>query len=162
MSRPTNIPGLLWKLVRLYPAATLAVGLGGVVFLAMLMPSRGLVPEACPLEQSWYDGDIHFNATLVFKADETGHYSTGGFASDAPQTHYHFRWTREKESVVVETKGAQTSMHYEIGRWEETNTCWLQFREYGEKPPPRQWGYRLFTDNKGWGRSNNLGAVVKP
>lgn len=143
--------GLLWELARCYPARTLAVGLGSGALVAMLTYDQGEreASEECPFEQTWYDGDVHFNATLVFSADGAGTFATGGAASDAPQTRYDFGWTRDGQSVTVVVDGTRTTLTFEVGRW-ETGTCWLRSEEQGESPPPLKWGYRLFTNHRGW------------
>ena len=145
----TTILGLLCDLARCYPARTLAIGLGAMVLIAMATHSHRPALDACLLEQEWFDGDLHFNATLVLEADGGGAFIESGLDSDAPQRRFDFRWTKDGQSITVDINNTRGTLRYEIGRW-DTGTCWLRFREQGDVPPPLRWGLRLFTNRRGW------------
>ena len=85
--------------------------------------------EECPLEQRWFQGDIHYSQELVFDHDGKGVWTTGGMSDDAPHLRMNFRWQNNGSSLTVVSDGARRTVEYRIESWGHITEglCFIQF-----------------------------------
>src|SRR5580704_8254882 len=115
MNRPTTIRGLLWRLARLHPRRSLAVAVGVAVLVRIVASHRTRdhgEAEECPLEQTWFQGDMHYSQELVFSHDGKGVWTTGGMSDDAPHKRMNFRWQSNGSRLTVVSSGARRTVDY--------------------------------------------------
>lgn len=104
VNRPTTILGLLWRLAKHHPKCSLVVALGVAVLVSVASPHHTrdqALAEGCPLEQTWFQGDIHFSQQVEFDHDGRGVWSTDGMADDAPHQRVEFRWQSDGSVLTV-------------------------------------------------------------
>jgi hypothetical protein len=131
MNRPTTTRGLLWRLAKHYPKSSLVVALGVAMLVSVVAsrPTRDHTrAERCPLEQTWFQGDVHFSQQLELGHDGRGVWWTGGMDHDAPRLRAEFRWQSDGSTLTVVVGPARRTVGYRIEVWDHISDglCFLR------------------------------------
>jgi hypothetical protein len=95
---------------RMLIAAVCALALS-VVLAERASPTRN---DPCQFEQTWSNGDQHYYEILELRSDQTGRWSEGGMAGDAPHRQIDFRWQRTDNAFTAVFDSAEQTTHYKL------------------------------------------------
>ena len=106
----------------------LGLALVGICVLAV-GASREPAKSACPFEQTWYAGDVHFNERIEFRADATGTWISSGMADEARRERRDFQWSRTESALTVTHDDQVGVVRYKVELYKSRH-CFLTFANH--------------------------------
>src|SRR5688572_2789973 len=116
----------MWQLAVPAPKHAAIAMLVGVSALAGVATRSA--EQACPFEQTWYAGDVHFNERIEFRADASGTWISSGMADEARQERRTFRWSRTSSRLSVMAGDVRRDIGYSVRPYRQS--CFLTFEDH--------------------------------